>query len=340
MKKSLLIAAAAFFAASVYGQSLVLNDTSYVYLDDYITGLTDATENMTLEAWIKPDSTGGWKDWCAAIYLRNDEGASLGMNITNYRKDTLEMIPLWQDIYWIAPEIYLEIGEWQHIAMTVDVAANSMKGYLNGQLVYTYVADGGDNPDLVAQNCVGTTTYTVSGNPVNAPFTIGKDRYHESWTGRTFKGGIDEVRVWNTTLTDDDIAASWNMALNGDEEGLVAYYNFTTIIGAVVTNGGVGPTGTIWGEDSTTGEEGEPVDGTGFSKLPVLDNVKVYSYLNTLYIENGNGAADVEIFNVTGQLVRATQINGDASFELDGSNIYIVKVSGEKGVLSTKVLVK
>ncbi|MEN8156449.1 MAG: LamG-like jellyroll fold domain-containing protein [Bacteroidota bacterium] len=343
MKKSVLLIAAFVMgiAATGFGQSITLNDTSYVYLDDHITGLTDATENMTMEAWVKPDSTGGWNDWCAAVYLRNDEGASLGMNLTNYRKDTVEMIPLWQDIYWIAPEIYLSIGTWQHIAMTVDVAANSMKGYLNGQLVYTYVADGGDNPDLVAQNCTGTTTNTISGNAVNAPFTIGKDRYHESWTGRTYKGGIDEVRIWNTTLTDAEIAANWNTKLNGDETGLVAYYDFTTILGSVVTNGGVGPTATIWGEDSETGEEGAPAsNGIDSRRVEQLDNVRVYAHQNTVVVENGNGSANIEIMNVVGQVVLQEQIEGDARFDIEQGNVYIVKVSRGDRTYATKVLVR
>ncbi len=345
MKKGLLLTFVAVvgFATASFGQSLVFNDSANsVYLDDHITGLTDAQEAITLESWIKPDTTGGWNNWTASIYLRNDEGASLGLNIASDADgDTLMMVPLWQDIYWIEPGIYVPINKWSHIAMTVDVATNTMKGYLNGALVYTYTGMAtDDDPDLIAQNCVGTTTNTVGAVVKDAPFTLGKDRYHETWFGRTYKGALDEVRVWNVALTDAEILASWNTKLVGDETGLVAYYDFTTVIGTIITNGGVGPTATIDGDDTAAGEEGAPTAITGINSRTVLQNVNVYAYMNTLYIENGNGAADVEVFNVAGQLVKSIQINGDASMELNGNNVYIIKVSGEKGVYTSKVLVK
>lgn len=43
---------------------------------------------------------------------------------------------------------------------------------------------------------------------------------------RAFSGVIDEVRVWDVALTDADVAANKYEVLNGDENNLVAYYNF------------------------------------------------------------------------------------------------------------------
>ena len=44
--------------------------------------------------------------------------------------------------------------------------------------------------------------------------------------GRDLTGYIDEVRVWNRALSADDIAKTFDSYLAGDEEGLVAYWNF------------------------------------------------------------------------------------------------------------------
>lgn len=44
--------------------------------------------------------------------------------------------------------------------------------------------------------------------------------------GRNLKGNIDEVRVWNRSLTADDIAKTFDSYLAGDEDGLAGYWNF------------------------------------------------------------------------------------------------------------------
>ena len=48
---------------------------------------------------------------------------------------------------------------------------------------------------------------------------------------RAFQGGIDEVRIWTRTLTQEEIQANMNGELSGDEPGLVAYYNFNESAG-------------------------------------------------------------------------------------------------------------
>lgn len=44
--------------------------------------------------------------------------------------------------------------------------------------------------------------------------------------GRGMKGYIDEVRVWSKSLTQEEIAKTYDRYLSGDEEGLWAYWNF------------------------------------------------------------------------------------------------------------------
>ncbi|MBN2165646.1 MAG: T9SS type A sorting domain-containing protein [Marinilabiliaceae bacterium] len=60
-------------------------------------------------------------------------------------------------------------------------------------------------------------------NPAGTEFRIG--RQYGS-IGEFFKGGIDEIRIWNTARTSNEIAAYKNTPLLGTETGLVAYYNF------------------------------------------------------------------------------------------------------------------
>ncbi len=44
--------------------------------------------------------------------------------------------------------------------------------------------------------------------------------------GQGMKGLIDEVRLWNRTLSDEDIYRDYNRYLHGGEEGLLAYWRF------------------------------------------------------------------------------------------------------------------
>jgi Concanavalin A-like lectin/glucanases superfamily len=331
MKKSLLILVAAIFAANVFGQSFDCGDTTYVFLDDPITEIGAETNTLTIEAWVKPDTVGGFNDWAGLVFLRDvvDFTSASGLCAGAYSAHVSDSIPIawnWNDIYWIGTDAFFDIGVWNHVAMTVS--ATDIKTYKNGQLVHTWTpADDVDyeGTEVPVENWDGIITF-------------GKDRYHETWTGRVWNGGIDEVRIWNKTLNDTEIAATWNTKLNGDETDLVAYYDFTTVIGSVVTNGGVGPTGTIFGADHSITEEG--FGPNSITEKATLDNVNVHAWNNIVYIQNGNGQANLEIYAITGQLVKSQQINGDANIQLSENNIYLVKVSNEKGVYVSKVLVK
>ncbi len=59
--------------------------------------------------------------------------------------------------------------------------------------------------------------------------TDGSSLYTDS-----FDGQIDEVRVYDAALTDQQIRESMCNSLEGDETNLVAYYNFDNTSGATL----------------------------------------------------------------------------------------------------------
>jgi gliding motility-associated-like protein len=77
------------------------------------------------------------------------------------------------------------------------------------------------------------TTYTVYKNGVQvatrtAPASV-ELPVGNFWIGKVdnfFGGAIDEVRVWNTAKTAQEITANLGLEYNGNETGLAAYYNF------------------------------------------------------------------------------------------------------------------
>ncbi|MBE0409086.1 MAG: LamG domain-containing protein [Anaerolineales bacterium] len=73
-----------------------------------------------------------------------------------------------------------------------------------------------------------------------------------------FEGQIDEVRLWNTALSQEDIISTLYWPLEGDEPGLAAYYAMSDGAGLTLTDdSGNGWTGTLH-----DGGYGVPPDGS------------------------------------------------------------------------------
>ena len=78
-------------------------------------------------------------------------------------------------------------------------------------------------------------------------------------TGGNFDGEIDEVRIWDTSKTQEEIQDSRYVTLDGDEANLAAYYNFNqdtvddTTIADVTGNGNDG----LLGENKTLSLDGD-----------------------------------------------------------------------------------
>ncbi len=97
---------------------------------------------------------------------------------------------------WSARRLYrasstaLVNGQWYHVAGTMDLAANTANIYINGVL-----ANGADQS-------VGSGSGTVTGSPA-----IGGLQVSGATSGLQypFTGQIDELRVWNSALTQQEI---------------------------------------------------------------------------------------------------------------------------------------
>jgi hypothetical protein len=92
---------------------------------------------------------------------------------------------------------------------------DNLKIYLNGKLEDTQTAVGG---------------MTLP----NGPLLIGGNVYY------LFNGLMDEVRIWNHTLTSVEISSRFKTQLSGNESGLAAYYNFNNTFKDISANGNDG----------------------------------------------------------------------------------------------------
>lgn len=95
-------------------------------------------------------------------------------------------------------------GEWTHMA--VAAGTNGMKLFINGTLA-------GASP----------FSQGLTGLGANSTRYFGKSVYQEN---ADFVGQMDEIRVWNTARTEEEIRATLFRKLSGTETGLEALWNF------------------------------------------------------------------------------------------------------------------
>ena len=225
MKKNLNKILILFFATLTIGFSQNNYSLSFDGVDDYVNissgddfNVSDDQE-LTISAYIKTNENG---------YLFN---AEFSFGYYFYISQSSELA-LWYNGTGNGCGANTDIrdGDWHHVVASYD--GNSIKIYIDGQL---------DN------NCENMGSLESRDGSID--ITIGNR------PGSThFNGGIDEVSIWNKALTQEEVENTIQVELNGDEEGLIGYWNFNDGEGTTLTDlSGNGNNGTIsgatWSDD-------------------------------------------------------------------------------------------
>ena len=156
-------------------------------------------------AWAKPDVLTGWR--CIAYNGDDDGGYGIGI-------EDDKVAGLFGQNLWAITTETVSVDNWYHI--TMRRSSGTVQFFLNGEL-------------LSYSNT--TAPLTPSAN-----FTIGNmyDTDGSTLYGDSFDGQIDEVRVYDAALTDQQIWENMCNSLIGDEDDLVAYYNFDNSTGTTL----------------------------------------------------------------------------------------------------------
>jgi PKD repeat protein len=142
-----------------------------------------------------------------AWFMSDNPGACGGGNynrILGFQGYELELAVCGNNLQFYDGNVWVNTGaavndnQWHHVAVVRDKP--DYRIYVDGALTYSYQRN--NNLNFTGKFSIGAT-HTGS----------------ESWKGR-----IDEVRIWNTTRTLTEIQASKNKLLQGDEAGLVGYW--------------------------------------------------------------------------------------------------------------------
>lgn len=195
------------------------NSVNFDGIDDQIIVAPSSIFDIstgTVEAWIYPTSLTAENSCIVAN--RGSGGTRFSFHVS------ATQIGLWNGDDFLPIDYAVPLNTWTHLAF-VGKSSSATDVYVNGALVNTIAEGFGSG---VGQ----TLNFGISKN-------AGADK-------EPFAGNIDEVRIWNTQLTQSEISNNMSSTLTGSETGLVALYSFNE------GNAGNSNTGLITAIDNTS----------------------------------------------------------------------------------------
>jgi hypothetical protein len=213
--KNILLTLLICFIGYLQVSSQTQNTLSYDGNDDYADCGSDAslniTGNITIEAWIRPNTFFFWynriveKDWTNSYYFgsgQNNNTISFGMDPNANVNNIVETGPI------------VTTGVWTHVAGTWDGA--TLRIYVNGEL--------------------SASKAWVNASVDGSPRTTKIGRWYNDTEDHYFEGNLDEIRIWSETRTIDQIRDNMYRELPNpaSEVNLAAYYQFDEGIGQTI----------------------------------------------------------------------------------------------------------
>ena len=189
----------------------------------------------TLEAWVFPTSTTG----TIHSIIRRDRDYTLYLNATgNLEAEVFPGGSTGPDNFIRETgSTVLSANTWYHVAVVWDGVALRLS--VNGSPISS-----------------STTSLTYSG--AASQLWIGRDPIFDVG----FAGTIDEVRIWNTALTQSQIQSTLFQELAGPQTGLAGYWRFDEGSGQIVADSSGN------GNDGTLGSDPSNPDGNDPTWIP------------------------------------------------------------------------
>lgn len=197
---------------------------------------------FSIEAWINVDNTGDQN------IVHKSTGTVCGQNQRQFNFYVIGRRLQFNSYYAlngsrrrrVTGNTVIPTNEWVHVAVTYDGAIDSNNGldrvnlYVNGQQESTALAV---NVGVLGDIVPGTA-------PLSVGLLLGAGDVVCSNATEHFDGQMDEVRIWNDVRTPAEIQDNMSQKLNGNEAGLIGYWNMNegagSTIGDLTTNGNNG----------------------------------------------------------------------------------------------------
>ncbi|MBN8246992.1 MAG: carboxypeptidase regulatory-like domain-containing protein, partial [Verrucomicrobia bacterium] len=162
------------------------------------------TGDLTIEFWIYPENTALVQTVIAKAYAGEGAIALLDSGVLRYHYGNLggDSGSYPANYNFADTSRPLSRRRWTHAALVRDLAAGKLRWFLDGE-------PAGEAPAPFVPAVAGTQRLTI-GN---------------GWAG-AFVGALDEVRLWNTARTAEQIAGFRSTRAVGDENGLAVAWSF------------------------------------------------------------------------------------------------------------------
>ncbi len=187
----------------------------YVNSGDILNNvLGDTSNSFTITAWINPDSLqdeptrhGIKNTFIAKTSDSNNDNLQIGIYPSGANRGKIKLYLDTDNINendYFGVQDSIEVGNWYFIAISYN--GSTMKVHINENIYSNNTWNGGGNIKDAA----------------GSPFTIGSSHHKKNGQFNHFDGKIDEVKVFNTALTDDQIQEIYTNENSGNN------YNGTT----------------------------------------------------------------------------------------------------------------
>ncbi len=180
----------------------------------------DVSDQVTIEAWVKPSHT----DW-QTIWMKGNYGYGLALTGSSTSCQSSLKLAFWDQSACasaiLSTGTYIN-NEWNHVAVTVIDNGSNLT-------VYFYINGEKDGPHTSSQTAIS------NGGSSSVAYI---SRQGAGCNCNFINGAIDELRVWNDVRTQAEIKANMHTELSGSESNLVAYYNFNEGTGTTVSDKG------------------------------------------------------------------------------------------------------
>lgn len=317
--------------AQLPGNSIQLKaDANYVSITD-ATSISIAN-NMTWEFWIYYKCENGIgsvfpisKGWCGTNW-------SYYIKVENKKLGFWKMNPGGAGTCPSAPHVIYESNDdvipyntWTHVAIVQS--GNTVQFYVNGESVANSIVSGSAFTGIKtsARPLLLGAYQNLGGSYVGSP-----------------KGNLDDIRIWHTARTQNQIVSNRNQELIGNEPGLVAYYKLNeTGNGALIncTNSAIGssiPNGNTAG---TAANLNFVNNIYVHNNLPICNPLVWYKSDSAVYTDNGvtlaNNGQSVQQWNdISGNgyhmrqlnaaekpTLASTALNGKPAIQFDGNDL-------------------
>ncbi|MBE0645983.1 MAG: choice-of-anchor D domain-containing protein [Bacteroidetes bacterium] len=213
---------------SCVGNALLFPGGDFDYIDVFNTpalGSIDSTNKMTVTLWANVTRRPGVAQYIGGIWgPRTDRDDRWLLYVDDSDSLTFELSSAVSNFGQFDNTVIktpMTYGSWIHIAALWDGATQEARLYVDGRLMAQ-----GRNADYPVDALRPTISYLQFGSY--------NGQTNDPSSNKTLDGQLDEIRIWNRILAEDELRCNRFAALQGDEAGLILYFRCNESGGSVL----------------------------------------------------------------------------------------------------------